>query len=1145
MVMKMGILEYWRNSLADADRLNPDFEKRKPNGFQIELEQLFQGEISTNTVNELIAALPDKKTEIYDVLLCPIVLCVRTEHGSPIASQLPASIVPLWIPALMTKEGILKPHSRYLPWICREYLEPCESDVEPIGTVGDVDHFLSSRPTKMEQWEEYAAFACKMLLDVTGMSVKEFAHQQYEKSDECYLFSNDLIIGASKSIQDLYGYIQRDRSGEQDLGLLDRFSEYSDIQTEQVFSDTGSEPLAVRHLGQMSNQFSLSPSQRIAMHHTTLLNTGDLLAINGPPGTGKTTLLQSIVATAVIEHALQDAEPPIIVVSSTNNNAVTNVIESFGKINEIDEHPLAGRWVREVYSYGAYLKSFGKKEEFVSNWLTVHKGNTGGSGFFDKLENFEYMEHCSQEYLACCSKFAGYEISETQQAVRLLHAELQSKVDRLQHIIQTGAVYSALEARLLKKYPIGLQAVIADLEEKKQLAVNRLETKRILQGKWNQFLQREEWWIALLIRLPVLKHIALRKKELRCQSFCFENDMPKLKSEDELSQWLQVQTELAIEEANLCDIQGAEVQQEHEALQSSRQEWEDCLAELPMKEGESYLDALDRTLRYDAFKLAVHYWEGRWILETETMLSDPKYKRNNGKQGVELLWRRLAKLTPCFVSTLYMLPTFFSAYLGKTIPLYNFIDILIIDEAGQVVPEVAGASFALAKRAVIVGDTLQIPPVWKVPLSVDIGNTQSCGIAQTVSDYEKIGICGALAADGSVMKMAKNLSRFTEPGADGGLWLTEHRRCVPEIIEYCNDLAYHGKLLPKRPSINNYFLPHMGYAHIPGSAKKRGGSLENELEAEIIISWIDRNKDRMLDAYRNDGLTSIKDIIAIVTPFSSQKELLHRKLRKVGMGDVKAGTVHTLQGDERPIVIFSPVYDNNFSSAYFYDQGVSMLNVAVSRARDSFLVFGDMGTFVPGTLTPSSILAKYLFQSEENEIKNVDLGDYYKTKYGLPIEHLHELEHHRTMLRDCIRAANQEIHIVSPFLSSAAIKADNLEVLFDEAIQRGVKIHIYTDEALNCFHNKLNVNYAKAKEILNRPGIDLFLTNRVHSKAMWVDSSMLIEGSFNWLSAVRQPNSRWCRYETSLVYRGAEVVPMITKLKEDLEKRKVNPLTVG
>ncbi|XID92253.1 AAA domain-containing protein [Paenibacillaceae bacterium WGS1546] len=1138
----MNFLKYWRNSLADADWINPDFDKRKPGGLLIQQEQIIQGIIPTDSANKLIAKIRVKKP-IYDILLCPTVLYVRKEHGSPVTSQRSEAMAPLWIPAQLSKEGILRPHPRYLPWICREYLEPCETEVEPLGHIGEMDRFLSSRSTRIERWDEYIAFAWEMFSTVTGSSVEEFTHQQYEKSEECYVFANDLVKGVSKSIQDLYDNIERDE--RKDLKLLSSFSEFINTHSERALTDEESEFLAAQHLGQMGNQFSLSQSQRIAMHHTTLLDSGDILAINGPPGTGKTTLLQSIVATAVIEHAIQDAEPPIIVVSSTNNNAVTNVIESFGKINEREDHPLAGRWIRDVHSYGAYLKSSGKSEEAATNWLTVNKGSTGGSGYFDKMETFEYIERCSLEYLAYCSKFAGYDISDVKKAVELLHDKLINKVEELEYIVQTGIDYKELYTNLLKKFPKGVQVEIENLEELKQRAVEKVAAVQTLHHKWDQYQLDEEWWIPLLIRLPILKQVALRKKELRCQSFCFKNGIPKFKNEEEVSQWLEAQNELAITELRSREIRSAEVRQELEALEEAREEWEECLLDLPMQEGESYLDALDRTIRYEAFKLAVHYWEGRWILETESMLADPKYKRNNGKQGIELLWRRLAKLTPCFVSTLYMTPTFFSAYLGKTVPLYNYIDLLIIDEAGQVIPEVAGASFALAQKAVIVGDTLQIPPVWKIPYSIDIGNCQSFGIAETSSEYEKMGICGAMAADGSVMKVAKKTSKFAEAGADGGLWLTEHRRCVPEIIEYCNELAYHGKLLPKRQPIKDYFLPHMGYAHIPGSMEKRGGSLENELEAEIIVSWIDRNRGQILDYYRKEGLTCIEDIIAIVTPFTSQKEKLRKKLKRAGMGSVKAGTVHTLQGDERPIVIFSPVYDISFSGTYFYDQGVSMLNVAVSRARDSFMVFGDMGTFVPGTSAPSSILAKYLFQSADNEITNIDLGDYYKTKYGPPIEHLHELEHHRSMLRDCIRAANQEIHIISPFLSSVAIKSDDLEVLFDEAIQRGVRIHIYTDEALNYFHNKLKVNYLKAKEILNKPGIELFLTKKVHSKALWVDSSVLVEGSFNWLSAVRQPNSHWCRYETSLVYRGEKVIGMINKLKEDLEKRKINPLPVG
>ena len=45
-----------------------------------------------------------------------------------------------------------------------------------------------------------------------------------------------------------------------------------------------------------------------------------------------------------------------------------------------------------------------------------------------------------------------------------------------------------------------------------------------------------------------------------------------------------------------------------------------------------------------------------------------------------------------------------------------------------------------------------------------------------------------------------------------------------------------------------------------------------------------------------------------------------------------------------------------------------MLNVAVSRAKDSFLVFGDMSLFNIKSLSPTGILAKYLFEKEDNKM---------------------------------------------------------------------------------------------------------------------------------------------------------------------------------
>lgn len=163
------------------------------------------------------------------------------------------------------------------------------------------------------------------------------------------------------------------------------------------------------------------------------------------------------------------------------------------------------------------------------------------------------------------------------------------------------------------------------------------------------------------------------------------------------------------------------------------------------------------------------------------------------------------KLTPCIVSTLFMLPkkmqvarrdekNFSRNY------LYDFADLLIVDEAGQVLPEVAGASFALGKQALVIGDQLQIEPIWSIPESIDIGNLHAAELLGKEEDaYERLCQSGRSAASGSVMQIAQRLSRYHyDPEMARGMFLYEHHRCFDEIVSYCNALCYQGKLIPKR-----------------------------------------------------------------------------------------------------------------------------------------------------------------------------------------------------------------------------------------------------------------------------------------------------------------------------------------------------------
>ena len=115
-------------------------------------------------------------------------------------------------------------------------------------------------------------------------------------------------------------------------------------------------------------------------------------------------------------------------------------------------------------------------------------------------------------------------------------------------------------------------------------------------------------------------------------------------------------------------------------------------------------------------------------------------------------------------------------------------------------------------------------------------------------------------------------------------------------------------------------------------------------------------------------------MVGIITPFKAQQEKIERVCVKngihTGKGESKliVGTVHALQGAERPIIIFSVVYSRH-SDGDFIDIAPSMLNVAVSRAKDSFIVFGDMDVISgAGRGKPRNILARYLFSSDSNEL---------------------------------------------------------------------------------------------------------------------------------------------------------------------------------
>lgn len=381
------------------------------------------------------------------------------------------------------------------------------------------------------------------------------------------------------------------------------------------------------------------------------------------------------------------------------------------------------------------------------------------------------------------------------------------------------------------------------------------------------------------------------------------------------------------------------------------------------------------------------------------------------------------------------------------------------------------------------------------------------------------------------MLLAQHATAFTADLGAPGMLLAQHWRCVPEVISYCNRLAYGGQLVPCREDISRErILPAFGRAHLQSPAKRLGSSWINPGEAKTVATWI-AGKRAELEAFY--GRDKIEDIVGVVTPFAAQTRILLQALHDVELDQISAGTVHTFQGAERPVIIFSPVYSFTGKGSYFFDHGPNMLNVAVSRAKDSFLVIGDLRLFDASRIAlPSGLLGHYLFASPDNEISGI-------SPIPVPedetVEQLLDLKAHRSALRRALAEGRERVLIASPYLRPRVLDEDNIEEQVAAASQRGVEVIVFYNSA---FHEKTldRTKAAKVVERLIKAGADVRDAPNIHLKTLICDRQWLVSSSFNWLSAERSVKT-WQNLEQSLLYRGERAENLIKDVWKELIDR--------
>lgn len=340
----------------------------------------------------------------------------------------------------------------------------------------------------------------------------------------------------------------------------------------------------------------------------------------------------------------------------------------------------------------------------------------------------------------------------------------------------------------------------------------------------------------------------------------------------------------------------------------------------------------DKSLDYLSYKISEN------INDIKPKLTDSVDKIYNVFSFIKDWWEsKDAYLIEKYKKLFEWIKIFITTNLSTTsIPLEKwFYDYLIIDEASQ--NDIASIIPLLyrVKNVIIIWDPNQLQNIVSLKnddiikifyKTLKKKNLNSKDYAEDFRDIYNFNN-SVYSSFASINKSKLNTSPIE---------LKEHYRCHDDIINYSNFIIKDYKLFPKvywkNKYLQNTWIPI--WIHWVEDIKDYDYDDEkrNKSEADAIIKYLKEILQIMWD----------KVSIWIIAPFRNQVNYINELIRKNKLEwyeNVLVDTVHKFQWDEKDIILFSTVYPNAKASIFLND--VNLLNVAVSRARNSFLIFWD------------------------------------------------------------------------------------------------------------------------------------------------------------------------------------------------------------
>jgi uncharacterized protein len=234
------------------------------------------------------------------------------------------------------------------------------------------------------------------------------------------------------------------------------------------------------------------------------------------------------------------------------------------------------------------------------------------------------------------------------------------------------------------------------------------------------------------------------------------------------------------------------------------------------------------------------------------------------------------------------------------------VNVLIIDEAGQLALADALAASRSAENLILLGDPLQLPQVSQA--------SHPGGGGRSVLEH--------VLRDEATMPPER------------GVFLSETRRMHPDVCRFISEQIYESRLVSYPDCANQSTEFGTGLRWL--SAVHAQCSTESEEEVKIVTDEISRLMGSIWTDMNGVEAPLTTDDFMVVAPYNDQVHMLRDYLESDRRTQgVRVGTVDKFQGKEAPVVFFSmttsSTEDMPRNPEFLFSR--NRLNVAISRAR--------------------------------------------------------------------------------------------------------------------------------------------------------------------------------------------------------------------